>query len=91
MTSLRENSMESLELARFRSWLEEKELAKGKVLTDIVSRTKRVSSMVDLNKREDTDIFILSLSKHSHFVQLSVSVKSQLRKAVRLYREFKGL
>lgn len=78
-------------LTEFKEWLVENGHAKGKVVGDIASRAGRVIKMFKISDDASYDLLILRMNKDSEFSGLSLSVKSQLRKAARLYRLFKGL
>lgn len=74
----------------FSSWLK---LHKGfteAVVKDVVSRLKRAETFCDMNWQADSASNVFSLSQSDGFGDLSVSVKSQLRRAVKLYVEFLG-
>lgn len=55
------------------------------VIGDTVSRIKRADGILDWNNEET---YIFYLARESGFVELSVSVRSQLRKAVKLYSAY---
>ena len=74
----------------FSKWVKSKIGLSGRSLKDVVSRAKRVSNFVDLSLKI-SDVALLSrLEKHSEFSKLPLTVKSQLRRALRLFRQFKA-
>lgn len=81
----------SEDIPHFKEWMTKNNIAKGKVINDIASRTKRASLITNILSNEDTSILLLLLDKNQSFLQLSPSVKSQLKKAIKLYRDFKGI
>ncbi|MBI9080610.1 MAG: hypothetical protein JEY79_12835 [Pseudodesulfovibrio sp.] len=79
------------DVVEFKCWIEKEGLAQGKVISDVASRANRVARMIRIDKKEDTEVLLLGLEKNAAFSDLSPSVKSQLKKACRLYRQYKGL
>ena len=68
----------------FKSWI----MAKGfsnRVNSDIVSRMKRADI---IKPWSDEETYSFYLERETAFQELSVSVRSQIRKAVRLYDEY---
>lgn len=57
----------------------------GRVVRDISSRAKRADSLMEWNNEET---YLFYLEQTPAFKSLTVSVRSQLRKAVKLYQEF---
>lgn len=69
----------------FKSWLNNNTEYSTAVIGDNVSRMKRADSMLEWNNDE---AYLFYLEKESAFIELSVSVRSQLRKAIKLYSEY---
>jgi DNA (cytosine-5)-methyltransferase 1 len=69
----------------FRKWLEEKTEYTKETKSNIVSRLKRADGIIPIVIDE---VYLFNLSNHSEFQKMSVSVKSQIRRAIRLYFEF---
>ena len=69
----------------FSVWLGENTQYSPAVVSDIVSRMKRADSIMEWN---DSETYLFYLEKVQAFQQLTMCVKSQIRKAVRLYRSF---
>lgn len=72
----------------FSSWLKLNKGFTDAVVKDVASRLKRAQSLCDMNWKADSASNVFSLSQSDGFGDLSVSVKSQLRRAVKLYVEF---
>lgn len=72
--------------ADYKKWLEENKPYTKATIGDMVSRMKRANSILSWYADE---IYIYHLDNEEQFKKLSCSVKSQIRKAVRLYFEFK--
>lgn len=70
----------------FSEWLVETKCLTERSSRDVVSRLKRVLALI--NKSEITEDTLNMLEKNSEFQLLTMSVKSQLRRSVRLYSEY---
>lgn len=70
----------------FREWLINKKDYSKRVSGDIVSRASRVKKMLNVNKIDINAIE--KLEKLPEYENLSYVVKSQLKKAIKLYLEF---
>ena len=73
-------------MEEFKSWLLYNKNYSKKVSVDIISRIKRALSL--LGTDSITSDTLEELEKDDIFKSLSVSVKSQIRRAVRLYIEY---
>ena len=69
----------------FKKWLEQNTSLSANVVSDTVSRMKRADKIMAWDG-ESTYLFYLE--KDKQFQALTVSVRSQIRKAVRLYSSF---
>ncbi len=69
----------------FREWLAEHTTCSSEALTDIVSRLKRAFR---IQPWSDPDFYLFYLNKNKEFQGLSMYVRSQIRRSVRLYCEF---
>lgn len=76
--------MESL--TNFRLWLDNTTDYTKATKSNIVSRLKRADRILPISA---TPSYIFFLSESSEFQELTVSVKSQIRKAVRIYLKYK--
>lgn len=69
----------------FRGWLRENTELSDKVIRDTVSRMSRVDAIRAWSK---ADTYLFKVEQADQFKDMTLSVKSQCRKAVRLYTEF---
>ena len=72
-------------IVEFRRWLDEKTKYTKATKSNIVSRLKRADGIIPIVVE---DVYIFNLSNQTEFQNMSVSVKSQIRRAIRLYLEF---
>lgn len=77
--------MDMVQIDNFKRWLKDNTKYSNAVISDIVSRIKRADSILEWN---DTDTYLFYLEQKQEFKILSVSVRSQLRKAVKLYATY---
>lgn len=77
----------NIDFVAFYDWLKETKHMTDKVNRDNVSRLKRVDILCPLTENPD-EHFIVELEKTPEFNELSVSVRSQLRRAVKLYAAY---
>lgn len=69
----------------FKDWLTKNTSYSSAVINDLTSRMKRADGMVSW---EPTTTYLYTLEQNDQFKKLSVSVRSQLRKAVKCYTQF---
>lgn len=69
----------------FKEWLKKNTNYSDAVISDIASRMNRADGMLEW---EPTTTYLYKLEQTREFLKLSVSVKSQVRRAVRCYVEF---
>ena len=69
----------------FKTWLDKKTNYTKVTKSNIVSRLKRADR---INPIVVEDVYLFNLSNQPEFQDMSVSVKSQIRRAIRLYLEF---
>lgn len=72
----------------FSSWLKSNKGFTHASAKDAASRLKRASSFCQLDWEADATSNVSLLNSSEAFQQLTVSVKSQLRRSVKLYGEF---
>ncbi len=72
----------------FLKWLLEEKKLSQRAAKDVVSRCKRVCKILNTNEIEDSTIE--KLNTNLEFAEMSMSVKSQLRRASKLWIEFGG-
>lgn len=71
----------------FRTWVRENTDFSDAVVNDTVSRLKRADGILAWDGNE---AYLFYLERERAFTELSVSVKSQLRRAVRLYEAYES-
>lgn len=69
----------------FRKWLQEKNKYTDASIKDILSRMRRANNILIFRNE---DIYIFRLEQCEEFQTASVSVKSQMRRAIRLYFQY---
>lgn len=74
-----------IEVTLFKEWLTKNTSYSDAVISDTASRMKRADSIVPW---EPTSIYLFRLEQSEGFKKLSVSVKSQIRRAVKCYVQF---
>jgi len=73
----------------FREWLiASKSLTKNSA-DDVVSRIKRAKNIMEIDIPLDTETLLFHFMGKPAFKALTITVKSQLKRAVKLYKEFK--
>ena len=71
--------------AGFRSWLVANKPYSDKVISDIVSRMRRSDSILPWS---DDEFYQIRLERNEAYATLSVFVRSQCKRAVKLYSDF---
>lgn len=69
----------------FKNWLQKKNKYTDASIKDIVSRLRRANNILVFRNE---DIYIFRLEQCEEFQKASVSVKSQIRRAIRLYFQY---
>lgn len=72
----------------FRNWLCNDRGLKETSAKDVISRLKRVDKIIIFNKEESYEKIIKNLDENDDFIKFSVFVKPQIKRAVKLYKEF---
>lgn len=72
----------------FRIWLIESQKLNERSAGDVLSRLKRVSGITEVNAKLKTDQILFNISQKPEFKVLSASVRSQLRRSIKLYHIF---
>jgi len=78
----------SHECVRFRTWLKENTSFSSRVVSDTVSRLRRLGEFVDPTAAGSEAELGYLLQQQAEFQRLQPSVKSQLKRAGMLYRQF---
>ena len=74
----------------FGQWVAETTGLEGRSLRDVLSRARRVRTILDLTNAHSVAEVDYRLAKCPDFAALTPSAQSQLRRAARLYCRFKG-
>lgn len=74
----------------FKTWLAVERKMTTRSVNDVVSRLHRVSSIIDPLKPESVAELSFVLSQRIEFCEYSRCVRSQLKRAATLYREYVG-
>lgn len=69
----------------FKEWLIQKNKYTDASIKDIISRLRRANNILNFQKE---DIYLFRLNQCEEFQKASVSVKSQIRRSVRLYFQY---
>jgi len=69
----------------FRAWLKENTNYSDAVISDTISRMKRADGILEWYNE---DVYQFYLERNEKYQALSVSVRSQIKKAVKLYYQF---
>lgn len=69
---------------QFRAWLKENTAYSDAVINDTVSRAKRADSILEWY---DDEVYQFYLERNKKYQALSCSVRSQIKKAIKLYNE----
>lgn len=72
----------------FKQWLKIEKGLSARVIKDVLSRFKRGCSFINVDNKIPIDETLMLLERESEFICLTKSVKSQIRRALRLHHEF---
>jgi DNA (cytosine-5)-methyltransferase 1 len=75
--------------ADFREWLQNKKSLTKNSAEDVVSRIKRAKNIMEIDVPIDIETLLFHFMGKSTFKTLTITVKSQLKRAIKLYKEFK--
>ena len=75
-----------MNMEAFRKWLLKNKGLTTRSAKDVISRINRVSNFEKIEQEKDT--LIKKLNKNQEFRNLTVTVQSQIRRAIRLLKEF---
>ena len=75
--------------SEFINWLIQEQKYSPKAARDVVSRCKRAESILSAQEYADSDLYLFRLNQENAFKVLSVSVRSQIRRAIRLRAAYK--
>jgi DNA (cytosine-5)-methyltransferase 1 len=77
------------EYTDFWEWLQNKKSLTKNSADDVVSRIKRAKSIMEIDVSLDIATLLFHFTGKPAFKDLTITVKSQLKRAVKLYKEFK--
>lgn len=77
-----------MELGSFQQWLQTNHGLKERSAKDVISRIKRVRRIADINFQNPYDEIIETLEGFEGFNKLSDYVKPQLKRAIKLHKEY---
>ncbi len=72
----------------FKEWLTEEKGLSARVAKDVLSRLNRGKSFIDYDSAMPIDEVLMLLERRPDFISLTRSVKSQIRRALRLHCEY---
>lgn len=75
----------NMNCVEFKNWIKETQTYTDASIKDIISRLRRANNILGF---QNEDVYLFRLEQCSEFQILSVSVKSQIRKSVKLYFQF---
>ena len=74
----------------FYDWLQKEKHLSQKSARDVLSRLKRVKNYVDFSGKGSDEELLFKMSQNSDFQKLTMSVKSQLRRAIHLAKKYEA-
>jgi DNA (cytosine-5)-methyltransferase 1 len=69
----------------FRNWLKANTAYTNRVISNIISRVRRANNILTIYNKT---VYLFELEQTEAFKNMSCSVKSQIRKSVKLYQDF---
>lgn len=75
-------------MENFRAWLIEHHRLGKKSASDVASRLRRANAILKVDSEKNLEDYLYKLSQNNKTKSLSITVRSQLRRAVKLYWEF---
>ena len=76
------------EYVDFREWLKNTKSLTKDSADDVVSRIKRAKAIMEIDLPVDIDTLLFHFIGKPAFKTLTTTVKSQLKRAIKLYKEF---
>ena len=77
------------EYVNFREWLQETKSLTKNSAEDVISRIKRAKNIMEVDVPIDIETLLFHFMGKPAFKALTATVKSQLKRAIKLYKEFK--
>lgn len=81
--------MQPFDKDAFRDWLREYTTFSNRVVNDTICRLSRLDQILSINSEYDLERFLFELGRKAEFSCLSPSVKSQMKRAFKLYFLYK--
>lgn len=78
------------EYADFCKWLQKSKSLTKNSAEDVISRIKRAKNIMEIDIPIDIDTLLFHFMGKPAFKALTITVKSQLKRAIKLYKEFKS-
>jgi DNA (cytosine-5)-methyltransferase 1 len=75
----------------FRAWLIDTKVMSEKSANDVISRLRRAKTIMDFDVPLDVETLLFYFTGKPAFKALTQTVKSQLKRAIRLYKEFSAV
>jgi len=73
----------------FREWLQTTKSLTKNSAEDVVSRIRRAKNIMEIDIPIDIETLLFHFMGKPAFKTLTITVKSQLKRAIKLYKEFK--
>ncbi len=83
-------ALDQQEIRRFRDWLERTSSLSRRAICDNVSRLKRVALIINVLEPASENELVYRLREKNTFTNCTMTVRSQLKRAAVLYRQFKA-
>lgn len=77
-----------IDVEMFKTWLKSNTTYSDAVISDTISRMKRADKILEWS---DEETYFFYLEQKEKYKDLSVSVRSQIKKSVMLYRSFRNV
>jgi len=77
-----------LDEGKLEKWLSHRKGLSIRSAKDVISRFKRVGTFVDCSRNHSDEELINTLNKNKNFQKLTETVRSQLRRSIRLVKAF---
>lgn len=75
-----------IDIEMFKAWLKSNTTYSEAVISDTISRVKRADKILEWS---DEETYFFYLEQKEQYKELSVSVRSQIKKSVMLYHSFR--
>jgi hypothetical protein len=77
--------------SEFETWLRSKKGLNERSAKDVASRLRRANKIIKFSLEEKETRIFLKLAENAEFQRLSATIRSQLRRSVRLAKEMLGV